>query len=103
MLEYLVSMGIYALEPSAIDFVRPGVKCDFPDLVRRLLHEDQRVQAFIHKGYWLDIGRPQDYETANEYVEEHPETFSNGGTTRDSRWNSRAPDRSDKREGGDDQ
>ncbi len=74
-LEYLVSMGIYALEPSALSPLAVGVKCDFPDLVRELLEQGRRVQAYVHKGYWLDIGRPQDYEAANTFVEEHPEMF----------------------------
>ncbi len=75
-LEYLVSMGIYCLEPAALGALPPENKCDFPDLVRRLLENGRRVQAYVHKGYWLDIGRPQDYETANKFVEDHPEMFS---------------------------
>jgi NDP-sugar pyrophosphorylase family protein len=74
-LEYLVSMGIYALDSSVIPTVPRGVKYDFPELVRQLLADGQRVQAYVHDGYWLDIGRPQDYETANQFVEEHPEMF----------------------------
>jgi NDP-sugar pyrophosphorylase family protein len=74
-LEYLVSMGIYALDASVIPVVPRGIKYDFPDLVRQLLADGRDVRAYVHKGYWLDIGRPQDYETANQFVEEHPEMF----------------------------
>jgi NDP-sugar pyrophosphorylase family protein len=77
-LEYLVSMGIYALDPSVIAVVPRGVKYDFPDLVRQLLANGERVQAYVHTGYWLDIGRHQDYDTASRYVEEHPEVFPSG-------------------------
>ncbi len=77
-LEYLVSMGIYALEPSALSVLARGVKCDFPDLVRRLIAERRQVCAYVHDGYWLDIGRPQDYETANRFAEEHPEMLFGG-------------------------
>jgi NDP-sugar pyrophosphorylase family protein len=77
-LEYLVSMGIYALDSSVIPTVPRGVKYDFPELVCQLLAHGQRVQAYVHDGYWLDIGRPQDYETAIQYVEEHPEAFPSG-------------------------
>jgi NDP-sugar pyrophosphorylase family protein len=74
-LEYLVSMGIYALEPSAVSLIPPATRCDFPDLVRWLLERGERVQAYVHQGYWLDIGRPQDYERANRFVEEHADMF----------------------------
>jgi NDP-sugar pyrophosphorylase family protein len=71
-------MGIYVLEPRVTGLITPGEPCDFPDLVGRLLARGEKVRAHVHDGYWLDIGRPEDYETANRYVEEHPELFPVG-------------------------
>ncbi len=60
-----VSMGIYVLEPSALEHIPAGY-FDFPDLIRALLENGKRVGTFPFPGYWLDIGRRDDYEQAIE-------------------------------------
>ena len=60
----LVSMGIYAVEPRAIDFIPEGEYFDFPDLVQALLAAEQPVGAYLYDGLWFDIGRRDDYEQA---------------------------------------
>ena len=66
---YRVSMGIYIFEPAVLGYVTPGQRLDFPELILRLLAADQPVQSFPFDGYWLDIGRPDDYEQAIEEFE----------------------------------
>ena len=61
-----VSMGIYAMEPEALDYIDPRGHFDFPDLVKALLADGRQVGAFPHEGLWLDIGRHEDYERAIE-------------------------------------
>jgi NDP-sugar pyrophosphorylase family protein len=61
---YVVSMGIYVLEPRAIDYIQPGEYLDLPDLVLRLLDAREAVGSYLYDGYWLDIGRHEDYERA---------------------------------------
>jgi NDP-sugar pyrophosphorylase family protein len=63
--ELNVSMGIYVMEPNVRDWIPEGY-FDFPDLVRALLQDELRVGAYVHDGYWLDIGRRDDYERAVE-------------------------------------
>ncbi len=58
-----VSMGIYVMEPSVLEHIPAGY-FDFPDLVRALLDDGQRVGTFPFPGFWLDIGRRDDYEQA---------------------------------------
>ena len=60
-----VSMGIYVMEPSVLEHI-PGGYFDFPDLVRALLDDGLRVGTFPFPGFWLDIGRRDDYEQAIE-------------------------------------
>jgi NDP-sugar pyrophosphorylase family protein len=60
---YMVSMGIYALSPAAVEHV-PAGRFDIPDLVLALLEAGLPVGAFPFEGYWLDIGRHDDYERA---------------------------------------
>lgn len=61
---YNVSMGIYCLNKSLLKYVPKGEYYGFDHLVLRLLEENKRVQSCIHRGYWLDIGRLEDYEAA---------------------------------------
>ena len=62
-LDYNVSMGIYILEPDVIRFLPEGF-FNIPDLIVSLKQNDERVACYTHNGYWLDIGRQQDYEQA---------------------------------------
>ena len=62
--DYIVSMGIYVLEPSLLGLIEAGVHLDFPDLVLRALAAGERVGAYRYDGLWLDIGRHDDYERA---------------------------------------
>ena len=61
-----VSMGIYAFNKEAIKYIPNDKRFDFPDLIRALLKENKKVLSYHHQGFWLDIGRPEDYEKANE-------------------------------------
>ncbi len=68
--EYLVSMGIYVVAPSVVELIPPGRKMEFPDLVQALLDAGRGVTTHNHAGYWLDLGRPDDYSRANQEFEE---------------------------------
>jgi NDP-mannose synthase len=72
---YRVSMGIYIFEPSVLDYLTPGQRLDFPELILRLLAAGQPAQSFPFDGYWLDIGRPDDYEQAVEEFERLKDQF----------------------------
>lgn len=64
ILDYLVSMGIYVFEPKVLEYIKPSEKLDFPDLVRKLLRNNEKVVGYYSKDFWLDIGRRDDYEIA---------------------------------------
>ncbi|MEM7204570.1 MAG: sugar phosphate nucleotidyltransferase [Planctomycetota bacterium] len=61
-----VSTGIYCFRPDVLRHLTPGAPCDLPVLVTRLIETGEIVRAFRIEGAWLDIGRPEDYETAQE-------------------------------------
>jgi NDP-sugar pyrophosphorylase family protein len=69
-LSYLVSIGVNIFNPRVLDYINVGEKLDFPDLVKTLISSGETVNGFIFDGYWLDIGRPEDYEKANEEIEQ---------------------------------
>jgi NDP-sugar pyrophosphorylase family protein len=67
-----VSMGIYVLEPEALEYIPAGTYFDFPDLVHALLAGGKQVGAYMYDGPWFDIGRHEDYERAVAAWEEDP-------------------------------
>lgn len=64
--DFMVSMGIYVFEPSVLRFIPQNAYLDFPDLVKRLIAEGEKVVGFPFEGYWQDLGRADDYERAIE-------------------------------------
>lgn len=73
--EYRVSMGVYAFSPEALGHIAEGERLDFPDLILRLLAADVRVRAVPFDGYWLDIGRHDDFDRAQEEFQSKRELF----------------------------
>ncbi len=63
--DYWVSMGIYVFEPRVLAYIPQGKYLDFPDLVKSLIAAGEHVAGYQFDGYWQDLGRPDDYETAN--------------------------------------
>jgi NDP-sugar pyrophosphorylase family protein len=68
-IHYDASMGVYCFAPRALEHIPRGERLDFPDLVLKLIAADETVRAWRSDAYWLDIGRPQDYETAMDEFE----------------------------------
>jgi NDP-sugar pyrophosphorylase family protein len=69
VLDYQVSMGVYIMDPGVLAYVASHKRLDLPDLVRMLIADGKRVVAYPFSGYWLDIGRPDDYARAIEEFE----------------------------------
>lgn len=66
ILSNLVSMGVYCMEPAVFRHIPRGVPFGFDDLVLCLLNRDVSVQSYLHEGMWLDIGRIDDFQTAQD-------------------------------------
>src|SRR6185312_14020615 len=66
---FQVSMGVYILDPIAWDFLTPGAPLPMPDLLEMIRKSGRSVHCFRQKCYWLDIGRHDDYATANDIFE----------------------------------
>jgi NDP-sugar pyrophosphorylase family protein len=65
-LDYLVSMGVYGIQRATLEMIPKGQPFGFDDLMLKMLSSNLDVQTVVHDGYWLDIGRPSDYEQAIE-------------------------------------
>lgn len=69
-----VSMGLYAMSPAVLERIPSGSN-DMPQLILDLLARGQRVASWPHPGFWLDIGRADDYTKANEMFSKNPRAF----------------------------
>jgi mannose-1-phosphate guanylyltransferase len=63
-LDYTVSMGVYGLTRTTLTQFVAGDPLGFDDLVLHLLETGASIDAYEYDGYWLDIGRPEDYDQA---------------------------------------
>jgi NDP-mannose synthase len=63
---HVASMGIYCFAPRVLEHIPRGQHLDFPDLILRLIAAGETVRAWHSGDYWLDIGRPEDYQRAQD-------------------------------------
>ena len=68
--QYLVSMGVYIVNRSVLENVPAGQSYGFDNLMLTMLQREQPVHVERYAGYWLDIGRVEDYMRAIEEFEE---------------------------------
>lgn len=73
--QYEVSTGIYMLSKEVLDYIEGHTNYGFDDLMHRLLQEQKPVNVLPYAGYWLDIGRADDYKKATEVFIENVSQF----------------------------
>lgn len=59
-----VSMGVYAFSRKILDLVPAEQPFGFDHLMLAMIAGGYDVRAYPYRGFWLDIGRPDDYERA---------------------------------------
>lgn len=62
---FFVNAGIYILNPEALDYLPQNRASDMPELLERILKENQKTAAFPITEYWLDVGQKADFDRAN--------------------------------------
>jgi len=70
-----VSMGVYVFSKKILDFVPEGEPFGFDQLMYALTAKKEAVYSYPHNGYWLDIGRPDDYARSIEEFEKYKDRF----------------------------
>lgn len=66
---YYSNGGIYLIKREVFaQFVKEGERYDATDLMQALIEADKRVTSFPIVGYWIDIGRLEDYKKAQEFI-----------------------------------
>ena len=79
VIQRFVSMGVNVLSRRALAFIKKGEALGMPDLLLRLKDAGEPVLCHPHVGPWFDIGRPEDYQLAQDYFQRHPRTFGAHG------------------------
>lgn len=68
--KFFVSAGIYMLSPDVLELIPKNEFYDMPTLFEVLIAQKKTAVSFPLREYWLDIGRIEEYERANnEYHE----------------------------------
>lgn len=73
---YKVSMGVNAFNRDLVKpYLVPGQYLDIPILMMRMKQDGLPVFCYHEECYWLDIGRIDDYEVANQIFESRRSDF----------------------------
>jgi NDP-mannose synthase len=64
--EYAISAGIYCLSGAAVDMIPRETFFTMPDLMKRLISEGKRIQAYAIQGTWMGL---ESIEHFNEAVQ----------------------------------
>ncbi len=67
-MSFFINAGAYLLEPSACDMIPEGRRFDMTDLIQSLIDSGRKVVSFPIVEYWLDVGRHEDYQKAQQDV-----------------------------------
>jgi len=68
-------MGIYMVNHEILTFLPPAGPYGFDNLMLDLLKGGKPVNVKTFDGYWMDIGRPDDYIQAIEVFESMKDRF----------------------------
>jgi len=63
--------GIYLLKPPVLSLIPDGMYYGMDSLIKDMIARNLKVARYPIREYWLDIGRMNDYEVAQEAYHEH--------------------------------
>jgi NDP-sugar pyrophosphorylase family protein len=69
VVEFDVSMGIYIANKKILDYIPHNQSYGFDQLMLDLIENNKPAKVIRYNGYWLDIGRPDDYAKACEDID----------------------------------
>ena len=65
---YYANAGIYLIKKSALALIPTGAFFNATDLIDLLVSHGKTVVRYPLVGYWIDIGKPEDYQKVQEFV-----------------------------------
>lgn len=70
-----VSMGIYILNKNSKEYIRQGESMGMPELMLRMKRASQVISCLKTKALWLDLGRLDDFQTAQDIFAKYKKRF----------------------------
>lgn len=70
---YYANAGVYLIKRELLNIIPQDVKFDATDFMEVLIKMGKHITRYPIVGYWVDIGKPQDYAKVQEFVK-HLET-----------------------------
>ncbi|MDQ0194833.1 nucleotidyltransferase family protein [Paenibacillus wynnii] len=64
--QFFVSAGIYVLEPDVMNYLPDDSFFDMPELFQQLIETEQEIAVFPIREYWIDVGKLEDLQRADE-------------------------------------
>lgn len=65
---YYANSGIYLIKRKLLDLIPDGLFFNATDFIEKLVKENYHVIRFPLMGYWIDIGKHEEYKKAQEFV-----------------------------------
>lgn len=65
---YYSNAGIYLLKKEILEVIPKGKFFDITDLMSKLIEMKRNLITYPITGYWLDIGKPEDFKKAQEDI-----------------------------------
>lgn len=65
---YYANAGIYLIKKNVLDFIPNNTFFDITDLMEKILQMGKKLTTFPINGYWLDIGKHEDFVKAQEDI-----------------------------------
>ena len=65
---YYSNGGMYLMKKEVLALIPENTRYSATDLLGKLIELNKKVRSYQHEGYWLDIGRIDDYNKANKDI-----------------------------------
>ena len=65
---YYSNGGIYLVKREILDMIPANTFFNATDLMQKVIEKDLKLISYPNNQYWLDIGKPQDFEKAQQDV-----------------------------------
>ena len=65
---YYCNGGIYLMKKEMLDFIPKDKFYDATDLMQELIINKRKIISFPFSGYWLDVGKHEDFEKAQSDI-----------------------------------
>ena len=67
---YYSNGGIYLFKKKVLEYIPKNTFLNATDLIEILLKRNKKIYSYPFEGYWLDIGKPDDYSKAQEDIKQ---------------------------------